>query len=393
MKSQKIKHNPIQKVLFLVLSCYFLCSSLHSQSALYNTGNIRIHDEGQIGFHTNLINNAAFDENSGLAGFYGSGAINISGAFMPIFFDTEIANDAGVNLSTSVGVTNNTNFIAGDFISPRNQTDVYYNFIDSAFSVGEANSSKIDGYAAITDKQSFTFPIGDAGRLRPLILNSEGVNMFAKCAYFFEDPNNPANFPGFNTEIRPQTIAAISVQEFWRLEGTMTSTVTLNWNAASNLSAIAEDVNSVTLVGWSNTLNRWQSLGNVAIGGDLENGFVTSAPFFPNGYEAITFGSLAEPTDIISLDNYLLTPNGDGINDFLVIPELDQSPNNSLRIYDRNGLKVFEMFNYTNEFGGVSNMDNLVINRNQGLPEGVYFYLISMDDLGLNYQGFLYLDR
>ena len=393
MPLQKNTYQLPARTLNLALICLVFSSLMHAQTALYNSGNIRIHEEGQIGFHTNLINNAAFDENLGLAGFYGTGSISISGAFMPIFFDTEIANDAGVNLATSVGVTNNTNFIAGDFNSPRNQTDVYYNFIESAFSVGEANTSKIDGYAAITNKQSFTFPIGDAGQLRPLILNSQEVNMLAKCAYFFENPNNPDNFPGFNTEIRPQTIAAIAEQEFWRLEGTISSTITLNWNTRSNLSAIAEDVNSITLVGWSNTLNRWQSLGNVAIGGDLDNGFVTSAPFIPNGYEVITFGSLAEPTDIISLDNYLLTPNGDGINDFLVIPELDQSPNNSLRIFDRNGLKVFEMINYTNEFGGVSNTDNIVINRGQGLPEGVYFYLISMDDLGLNYQGFLYLQR
>ena len=375
-------------MIFLALSF-----SLHAQPALYNSGNIRIHDEGQIGFHTNLINNAAFDENLGLAGFYGTGVITISGAFMPVFFDTEIANDAGVNLGTSVGVTNNTNFIAGDFVSPRNQTDVYYNFIDSAFNVGEADGSKIDGYAAITNKQSFTFPIGDAGQLRPLILNSQAVNQFAKCAYFFEDPNNPTTLVGFNTELRPQTIAAISGQEFWRLEGTVSSTVTLNWNTRSNLALIAEDVNSITVVGWSNTLGRWQSLGNAAIGGDLDNGFVTSSPFIPNGYEVITFGSLAEPTDILALDNYLLTPNGDGTNDFLVIPELEQSPNNLVQIYDRNGLKVFEMVNYIDEFSGVSNLDNLVINREQGLPEGIYFYLISMYDLGLNYQGFLYLDR
>ena len=383
----------IQKEVILAFFCLIVSSFTYAQPALYVSGNIRIHEEGQIGFHTNLINNAAFDENLGLAGFYGTASISISGAFMPIFFDTEIANDNGVNLATSVGVTNNTNFIIGDFLSPRNQTDVYYNFIDSAFNVGEANNSKVDGYAAITNKQFFTFPIGDAGQLRPLILNSQEVNSFAKCAYFFEDPNSPNNFPGFNTELRPRTLAAISSQEFWRLEGTVSSTVTINWNERSNLASITEDVNSITVVGWSNTLNRWQSLGNAAIGGDLDNGFVTSSLFIPNGYEVITFGSLAEPSDILTLDNFLLTPNGDGINDVLVIPELEQSPNNSLRIYDRNGLKVFEMFNYTDEFGGVSNQDNLVINREQGLPEGVYFYLISMDDLGLSYQGFLYLDR
>ena len=51
------------------------------------------------------------------------------------------------------------------------------------------------------------------------------------------------------------------------------------------------------------------------------------------------------------------------------------------------------MQNYVDEFNGVSNVDNFVINREQGLPEGMYYYLISLDDLGLNYQGFLYLER
>ncbi len=396
MKPSRTSNNKVNISLFKrIISCLVLGFSIaiNGQQALYNSGNIRIHQEGQIGFHTDLINNAAFDENLGLAGFYGTSAISISGAFMPIFYDTEIANDLGVNLSTSVGVTNNTNFIIGDFISPRNQVDIYFNFINSAFSVGEGDGSKVNGYASITDQQSFTFPVGDAEQLRPLILNSSGVNNFARCAYFFEDPNNPSTFPGFNTELRPRTIAAISTSEFWRLEGTVSSTVTLNWNTRSGLAGIAEEVNSVTVMGWSKIVNRWQSLGNEAVGGDLNNGFVSSAPFIPDEYEVITFGVLAEPTDILSLDNFLLTPNGDGINDVLVIPELEQSPNNSVQIYDRNGLKVFEMLNYTNEFDGVSNVGNFVINREQGLPEGIYFYLISMDDLGLNYQGFLYLER
>ncbi len=373
--------------------CFSISTALFAQPALYNSGNIRIHEEGQIGFHADLINNAAFDENLGLAGFYGTAALSITGAFMPIFYDAEIANDAGVDLGTSVAVTNNTNFIIGDFNSPRNQTDIYINFIESAFSVGEGDLSKVNGYAAITDKQTFTFPVGDAQQLRPLILNSAGVNSLAKCAYFREDPNSPSTFPSFNTELRPRTIAAISTQEFWRLEGTISSTITLNWNAGSGLDALAEEVNSITIVGWSKLVNRWQSLGNAAIGGDLDNGFATSASFNPDEYEVITFGILAEPTDILSLDNFFLSPNGDGINDFLVIPELEQSPNNSVRIFDRNGLMVFEMFNYTDEFDGFANVGNVVINRDAGLSEGIYFYLISMDDLGLNYQGFLYLER
>ena len=107
----------------------------------------------------------------------------------------------------------------------------------------------------------------------------------------------------------------------------------------------------------------------------------------------MTFAGLGEPEELLTLPNYYLSPNGDGINDFLQIDELAASPNNTLRIYDRRGLLVYTADNYTGGFEGFSNTDNLVVDRQAGLPEGVYFYLVRMLDLGLEYQGFLYLRR
>ena len=94
-----------------------------------------------------------------------------------------------------------------------------------------------------------------------------------------------------------------------------------------------------------------------------------------------------------TLGDYFLSPNGDGINDSLVIEGMEESPNNSLRIFNRFGQIVFEQINYVDEFVGVSNRNNFVINRDIGLPEGVYFYVATLDDLELEYQGFLFLDR
>ena len=62
-------------------------------------------------------------------------------------------------------------------------------------------------------------------------------------------------------------------------------------------------------------------------------------------------------------------------------------------IYNRFGQMVFDQKNYTNQFNGFSNVDNFVIDREQGLPADVYFYIVSMEDLGLDFQGFLYLTR
>jgi gliding motility-associated-like protein len=378
---------------YLVIILSFLGLSAWAQPALYNAGNLRIHDQGQLGFHTDLINNGIFDDNLGLAGFYSATTLEISGALTPVFFDVEIAADGGVILNTSVSVRNNTNFISGDFRTNKAQPQLFYDFLQDAFYVGDSDVSKVDGYATLTDQQGFTFPVGDAQFLRPLILNSEGINAFAKCAYFFEDPNFPSTFSPFNTQIKPRSIEAVSTFEFWRLEGSVSSNVTLSWNARSNLTSIAEEVGNIVVMGWSKSAQQWLPLGNTAIGGDLSLGFVTSGPFVPDDFEIVTFGSLAIAEEILTLDNYYVSPNGDGINDFLQIPELDQSPNNSLEIYDRRGLKVFQMINYQNEFNGISNVDNFVIKREIGLPEGLYYYIISMDDLGLNFQGFLFLER
>lgn len=372
---------------------HFLVLHLNAQTALYNSGNLRIHEDGKIGFHTDLINENTFDENLGLAGFYNNTTIVISGAFTPIFNDLEIANSSGVELKTSVNVLNNTNFIQGDFITSKNNPGIYFNFLDNAFYVGDTDQSKINGYAMLTKQQNFTFPVGDASFLRPLTINSESINTSAQCAYFFENPNNPSSFPQFNTDLKPRTVSNISTLEFWRLEGSVSSTVTLSWNPRSSIINLTEDINAITIVGWNKIANRWLTLGNTFISGDLNSGLVSSELFVPDDYEIVTLGSLAVPEDILILENYILTPNNDGINDALVIEELELSPNNTLQIFDRNGLKVFELENYTNEFGGISNINNLVINRDQGLPRGVYFYLVNMRDLGLSYQGFLVIER
>jgi len=365
----------------------------NGQTALYNSGNMRIHQEGQLGFHTNLINDGPFDENVGLAGFYGTDLLTVSGALTPILYDVEILNDSGVQLNTTLAVANNTSFMVGDFITPRANSAVHYSFLQDAIYAGEINTSKVEGYAMLSGQENFSFPVGDIELLRPLVINSNGLNAFALCAYFFEDPNTPSTFPGFNTAIKPRNIFEISTTEFWRLEGSVLSRVTLSWNLRSNLAVLTADVNSITIMGWSKSADQWVNLGRESLAGDLSQGIVSSAPFVPDDYEILTFGSADEPEEFLTLDNFYLSPNADGINDFLEITELEQSPNNLVEIYDRRGLKVFEMVNYSNEFTGVSNMDNMVLKREIGLPEGLYYYIISMDDLGLEFQGFLFLER
>ncbi|MDT7829710.1 gliding motility-associated C-terminal domain-containing protein [Pricia sp. S334] len=374
-------------ILFLLFG-----AGLRAQTALQNTGNLRIHENGQMGFHTDLVNDGLFDENMGLVGFYGNSEITVSGALNPSFFDAEFVTQKGVTLNNTVNILNNANFVTGDVSSPKSNPNISLNFPKNGFHSGASDISKVNGYASVSDKQSFTFPVGDDTYFRPLILKSQNVNPVARCAYFFENPNTPSTFDtSFSTSARPVDVSSVSTLEFWVLEGSEPSTVELSWNERSAIGSLTEDISEVVLVGWSKASNTWEHLGGPASVGDLFQGVAVSDSFVPNDYAAITFAASAEPRDYLELDDYLVTPNGDNVNDFLEIPQLDQSPNNHMKIYDRNGSKVFDQVNYTNEFNGFSNVDNFVIARDEGLPSGVYFYIVSMEDVGLTFQGFLYL--
>lgn len=371
----------------------------HGQTALYNSGNLQQHANGQLGFHTNLINDGSFDDNVSLTGFYGTGALTVSGAFMPQFFDMELLVDNGLFLETGLGVRNNLNFIAGDVVTPKNNKLVYLDFKQEAFFTGENDAAKVDGYAAVTNRSFFSFPVGDAVQLRPLLLESDRTNEFALCAYFSEDPNNPASINDqFFTDEKVRDIGEISTSEFWVLEADASSTITISWNQFSNLGALANGPEDLIVVGWNIAASQWVILGNTAFGGDINQGFITSEKFVPNNFAALTFGTIPLPLDTFAVNNptlgdYFLSPDGDGINDFLVIEGMEESPNNSLLIFNRFGQKVFEKINYVDEFTGISNMTNLVINKEIGLPEGVYFYVATLNDLELEYQGFLFLNR
>lgn len=380
---------------------FFLFTGLtQAQNALYNSGNIRIHTNGNLGFHTNFINETTFDQDQGLVGFYGNDIIQVSGSISPTILDAEFMVSNNVFLQNSVNVTNNVNFIEGNVLTPQNDLTINLNFLATGFFTGENNTAKVSGFAAVTDRSFFNFPVGDQDQLRPLILESEASTSLAICAYFFENPSNPTSIQEtFDVNEKVRDIGTVTNKEFWIIQSDVTATVTISWNERSDLGSIPNtDPEEIIVVGWSKSANQWVVIGNSALSGDINQGFITSQPFVPSDFAAITFGTIPLPTDTFAvnnptLGNYFLSPNGDGTNDFLVIEGMSESPNNSLRIFNRFGQKVFEKINYIDEFTGVSNTGSVIFSQHIGLPEGVYYYLVILDDLELEYQGILFLDR
>ena len=94
----------------------------------------------------------------------------------------------------------------------------------------------------------------------------------------------------------------------------------------------------------------------------------------------------------------VLTPNGDGVHDVLSIRNLENFPNNTVKIYNRWGVLVFQTRAYNtngNVFDGTSE-GRVTLNQDSKLPVGTYFYIIDYeDDNGRMRQesGYIYLTR
>jgi gliding motility-associated-like protein len=91
--------------------------------------------------------------------------------------------------------------------------------------------------------------------------------------------------------------------------------------------------------------------------------------------------------EIVSCSNIIpniITANGDGVNDYLIIPKAMIQPNNNLTILNRWNQVVYEMDGYQNTWDGGD------------LNVGVYFYVYNPDRLNSNSvisQGFIQIIR
>ncbi|MFC4096329.1 Ig-like domain-containing protein [Euzebyella saccharophila] len=100
------------------------------------------------------------------------------------------------------------------------------------------------------------------------------------------------------------------------------------------------------------------------------------------------------PCDI-DIETDLVAP---GINDGrFIINNIESFPNNTVEVYNRWGVKVFDTEGYNNAdraFKGVSN-GRVTINKEEELPVGVYFYIIKYvnNNEHKSVSGYLYVNR
>ncbi|MFT6708160.1 MAG: gliding motility-associated-like protein [Flavobacteriales bacterium] len=80
-----------------------------------------------------------------------------------------------------------------------------------------------------------------------------------------------------------------------------------------------------------------------------------------------------------------MTANGDGLNDFFVVPDIADQPGQfskqELIVFNRWGDVVYSAKPYLNDWGGANKNGN-------ELPQGTYYYVLRLDiGAGIIYRG------
>ena len=93
-----------------------------------------------------------------------------------------------------------------------------------------------------------------------------------------------------------------------------------------------------------------------------------------------------------------MTPGGDGKNDVFVIGGIECYPNNTVQIFNRWGIVVYNQTGYNNDdkaFRGVSD-GSLTLSKAEELPVGTYYYVFSYTDsasVSHEKSGYLYINK
>lgn len=384
--------NSMKNLLFIILST----TVTFAQTAFKNTGTIQLHDDANIAFHTNLINDGDFRNSKGTAGFYSeTETLIVSGAKKATFYNLDIAVANNLVLEKSLALTNDLSFMYGDVITKKSNLAISLEFNKHRFYVGEDDDKHINGYAMLRDTgtDEFTFPIGDGDNLRPMKLPIQNRQNTFLGAYFFEDPNMPTTFSeNFLTDSKQVFIDNVSKTEFWDLNGASETSITLTWNDRSDVAMLSKNsLEKLRVVGWSNDNDQWEDLGATEITGNLTEGSVTSSSFIPDNYQIITLASGFTDSNNINL---LISPNGDTKNETLVFKNLTKYDSNSLEIFNRWGNLVYNTENYKNDWTGEST-GRFVVNSKDKLPAGTYFYILNYVVQGVSktQKGWVYINR
>ncbi|MCY4418600.1 MAG: gliding motility-associated C-terminal domain-containing protein, partial [Cytophagales bacterium] len=218
---------------------------------------------------------------------------------------------------------------------------------------------------------------------------------------FIEDEANPANLPAgrylvhnvdLRTGCRSQVPTYVDVYySVLEKEFEIGTTTSLCAQSTGTARVIPIDPFEISQATW--TLLDGPTGGEQVISREIE---LKDAPVGEYRVDVVDANSCDGTGEFIILPDIIvyegLSPNGDGLNDFLMIDCVDRFPNNEVEIYDRNGQIVFRVEGYDNENAIFTGLSNIGTQLGGGLlSDGTYYYHVNKGDGTTPLVGFIEL--
>lgn len=349
-----------------------------------NTPTGTVMNDGELIVHSDFNNDGLFtyfdSANNGLTRFEGTGVQQITGAQPTEFYNVLFNNTASgsaLELIGDISIVNTAEFFRG--IVKNDNLGGRIEFERFADHRNTSDASHVDGQVYKNGDTAFEFPIGDSGFYRKAAISvPDTENDVFVFQYFLENSN--AVYPH---KMATGVIETIDDAEYWmisREQGSSDIIVTLSWNDDATPAAITTGPTSaIHVVRWDEQQGFWIDEGGIVNEGDQTVTTITNV----SGYGIFTLARVKE--EIILPGNIVvynaISPNDDTQNSFFFIQGIANFPNNTVRIYNRWGVKVYETTGYNetdNVFTGFSD-GRATINKDGQLPTGTYFYVLNYE--------------
>lgn len=197
----------------------------------------------------------------------------------------------------------------------------YFNFAPDAGWTSAEDYKFIDGYVRYFGNAPFVFPIGDNNKFRPAAISG---GSYVEAAYYGVNPTTAVtsdirggDFPvlpqsgPFNSNLFQDEVTKVSEWEYWDINGTDPTILTLTWDADSNVDLITNnDLERLTIVGWNGS--EWEPIPSeidlrMLDPQDYAANFNGSTPSLPEG-------SISTKTSVIPSEYEVYTLAGSCIN-------------------------------------------------------------------------------
>ena len=341
-----------------------------------NTETGEFENNGETLFRANFNNDGitTFDPSfQGYTRFEGFNNQNITGSIPADFYDVLFRNEnsqPAFRLYGNIGISGNADFFQG--VVKNDDYGGTIVFEEGATHTNADHDSHVDGLVQKNGAEAFQYPIGDFGYHRFAAISAPGnPDAVFNAKYYYDNSN--FLYPHQN---KIGIIEFINDKEYWTLtkEGDSEDVLlTLSWDESTTpQELITEPHEAIHIVRWDEIQRLWVSEGGTV---DLESKTVTSW-IEVLGYGVFTLARVEVEQNVRDVVVYnAVTPNGDGINDYFYIDDVNLYPTNKVIIYNRWGRKLYETTNYDNEgnvFKGYSGADLTI--GGELLPSGTYFY-------------------